>query len=64
MRKCDRCGEKYDEYFLRIPGENERVHVTNGLTLLRGDLRQKKFHLCPECMQKVLDLLNEEKGLL
>ena len=59
--KCDRCGKFYEFY------EGEKIfketEKANGLMLIDMDLERKHWNrkiydLCPDCMKKLEDFLN------
>lgn len=61
-RKCDRCGNFYDPYTKRSDSG-----PVNSLQLLEtsmdGIIRQtrKTFDLCPECMNKIINFLENKE---
>lgn len=60
-RKCDACGKLYSAY-----NYTENQKKPSGICLLNIDhngkfYRHSSIDLCPECMSKVMDILNQKK---
>lgn len=60
-RKCDRCGKLYEEYNLKNDEKNP-----NGIMVLNLDYQRKYYlhdamDLCPDCMRKFQDWMEEVK---
>ena len=62
-RKCDRCGEYYDVYYMRISTKRGTYGTVNGVRFFqRSDndgvvCNCPAFDLCPDCMHKALEFL-------
>lgn len=60
-KKCDRCGKLYEEYNFKNDEKNP-----NGIMTLNLDYRRKFYlhtamDLCPGCMKKFQDWMEEVK---
>ena len=69
-RKCDICGEFYEEYTTKVnldfPKKLERTNI-NSLMLINKDVQNKYFSnsiidCCPKCMKSILKHIEELKG--
>ena len=61
-RKCDKCGNYYDVYFMRIKRGAGTYETVNGVRLFERSFNDGvsnclAFDLCPECMHKALEFL-------
>ena len=62
-KKCDRCGKLFEHY----DGAKEFKHTerANAILLIDRDLDnrycyRKSYDLCPECMKRIEELINEK----
>ena len=60
-KKCDRCGKFYELYdgFEIAKGGNK--YNTVRLEKLVCDSIYRKFDLCPECMEKLVNFIKNER---
>ena len=63
--KCDCCGSLYESYNVIVLDERPKEHVTfpaTTLTLCKSNsIPIKSYDLCPNCMRKILTILEENK---
>ena len=52
-RKCDRCGEFYEEYGVKFAGSEPNGILYATLYDDRTYYSSKSFDLCPECMDEL-----------
>lgn len=60
-RKCDACGKLFETYNI-----SKNRKKPSGIRLLNIDsngnfYQHDRIDLCPECMSKVMDILNQKK---
>lgn len=54
-KKCDACGKLYEHYGKKLGEYNTLVLYLANIRGLEQD--HKKYDLCPECMEKVMEIL-------
>lgn len=60
-RKCDRCGEFYEEYATEYGSkESDTVLFVNTCSSITY-ITQKEFNLCKKCMSELKKWMGEEK---